>query len=104
MGYLSAYSPGVMERVAERRMRLWGLQPSYGFIPECLVALNADHVGEYVVLVYSETGWVEVCWVVDTCQPLDRPARERAGMVAEVNWPTFERLGNGPVMVLLLGR
>ncbi len=101
-GYLTHYAPKLAESVLDRRMRLYGLQPYYGYVPACLIALNEDHVGEYVKVVYHEcdadnVDWI-ICYVVDVDQrdhPDDRPGR---GLVGEVNHSTW-RYGNGPVSI-----
>lgn len=106
-GYLSAYAPGLAERVMQRRIRLWDqLHPEYGYVPECLIALNEhEHLNSYVVVFYEAEGkhtrWL-LCYVVDVAQEEHAEERYRRNLIGEVDYNTFQRYGNGPVTIALL--
>ncbi len=101
-GYLSAYAPGVAERVMDKRMRVWNqLHPDYG-VPACLLALNDDYVDRYALVAYDGGGW-QLCYIVDCAQPIHGRLRERLGLVGEVDAKTFRRWGNGPAVIRVLG-
>jgi hypothetical protein len=123
-GRLTYYADGVMEGVLQRRRSLFH-QLDYIYLPDCLVALNDNHLGQYVVLRYGLQGekW-ELCYVVDLAQVSYRSGpgvediwrhngcrgalidhrgyRECMGLVAEVDYHTWKRLGTGYVGVYLL--
>ena len=95
-GTVSPYAPDVAERVFERRIR-WQQVPQYR--PACLVALNDDHIGEYVLVLRPEHR-PELCLVVDCAQPLHAIERNKRGLVLETDYHTFHRWRGGEVIVL----
>lgn len=100
-GYLSAYAPGVAERVLDKRVRLYGLADDY--IPSCLIALNTNQVGRYARVDYEDGTWL-LCYVVDCAAPVHGRTRERLRLVGEVDATTFARFGNGPAVIRVLGQ
>lgn len=89
-GVLTYYDEGMMQSVLRNRFSYDHLHPHYGYIPDCLVALNDDHVDEYVVLFYA--GDFELCYVIDVAQKEHVKAREKLNLVAEVDYDTFRRM------------
>jgi hypothetical protein len=107
-GGVTPFREGLAWEVRSRRMR-WYFelqQQYYGYMPDCLCALNQPHVGDYVVVFYPEVvragrSWI-ICYVVDTARPEHGARREEEHNVIEVDHDTFTQLGNGPVVVSLL--
>lgn len=82
IGYAAHYSPGLMERVAQKR----GIDPH-----TCMIAFDGK-IGTHV-LVKSEhgTAW---CTTVDVVHPHDRAALRRRRIIVELDFGTAQRLCN----------
>lgn len=95
-GYVTPYAPGVMERVAERRVA-WGQvqrQPD----GVCLAALNDPwHLGKWVTVTHA--GGSVRCLVVDCAQPDHAIERKMVSLVLEVPPAWYAVIGRGPVSV-----
>lgn len=89
-GYLTHYAPGVAESVVELRQNHF--EQLHGPEPNCLIALNEDHVGKYAILVYE--GGSELCRVIDAAQAKHVDARISRRYIAEVDYNTYWRLAH----------
>jgi hypothetical protein len=84
-----------------RRIRYFDeLHPRYGYVPDCLAALNGNFVGQYAVVLHG-SDW-SLCYLVDCAQPAHAVVRDAAGLVLEIDSESFAEWGNEAVVVSVL--